>query len=69
MAGSPNRNSDESTISWLLADAYINGMALGYASHFRVADPRIHGIADYLLRVEMPDFVWNCEHVHGAAHS
>jgi len=52
-----------------LADVCINGMALGYASYFKVADPRIHGIVDYLLRVEMPDFGWNCEHVHGATHS
>ena len=43
--------------------------ALGYASYFRVADPRIHGIVDYLLRVEMPDHGWNCEFIHGATHS
>lgn len=50
-------------------DVCINGMALGYASYFRVADPRIHGIVDYLLRVEMPDHGWNCEFIHGATHS
>lgn len=51
------------------ADVCINGMALGYASYFRVADPRIHEIVDYLLRVEMPGYGWNCEHLRGATHS
>ncbi len=50
-------------------DVCINGMALGYASYFRVADPRIQGIVDYLLRVEMPGYGWNCEFIRGAAHS
>jgi len=56
-------------VTRLPPDVCINGMGLGYASYFRSDDPRIHGIVDYLLRVEMPDDGWNCEFMHGATHS
>lgn len=50
-------------------DVCVNGMALGYAAYFGSPDPRIHGIVDYLLGVEMPGWGWNCEHLRGATHS
>lgn len=51
------------------SDVCINGMALLCASYFGSEDPRLHGIVDYLLRVQMPDDGWNCEYLRGATHS
>lgn len=56
-------------VSDLPSDVCINGMALNYASYFRSPDPRLHGVVDYLLRVQMPDDGWNCAYLKGATHS
>ena len=56
-------------VTKLPPDVCVTGMALGYAAYFDSSDPRIHVIVDYLLKVEMPNWGWNCEHVHGATHS
>ncbi len=55
--------------SRVISDVCLNGMALRYASSFGREDPRLHGVVDYLLRVQMADWGWNCEYRRGATHS
>ena len=51
------------------AERCVNGMVLSIASYFGSPDPRVHSIAELLMRVRMPDGGWNCEDVRGATHS
>lgn len=47
----------------------VNGMLLGLLSYFRSPDPRLHSVAEYLVKQQMSDGGWNCRVVHGATHS
>lgn len=44
-------------------------MCLSLYSYFRLVDPRVTTLAEYLLSVQMPDGGWNCRHLRGATHS
>jgi hypothetical protein len=47
----------------------INGMILALLSYFRYPDERVHDVAEFLLKVQMPDGGWNCEQIKGATHA
>ncbi len=51
------------------SETCINGMLLALLSYFRFPDERIHSVAEYLLREQMPDGGWNCERIKGATHA
>jgi hypothetical protein len=53
------------------SETCVNGMLLALLAYFHYPDERIHNIAEYLLREQMPDGGWNCQwiHGHGAAHA
>jgi hypothetical protein len=51
------------------SETCINGMLLTLLSYFRHPDPRIHKLAEYLLREQMPDGGWNCRYRLGATHA
>jgi hypothetical protein len=53
------------------SETCVNGMILALLSYFRYPDERIHSVAEYLLREQMPDGGWNCQWVKGkgATHS
>jgi squalene cyclase len=51
------------------SETCINGMILSLLSYFRHPDPRIHSIAEFLLRQQMPDGGWNCDRIKGATHA
>jgi hypothetical protein len=47
------------------SETCVNGMLLALLSYFRYPDKRIHSVAEYLLREQMPDGGWNCQWVKG----
>ncbi len=47
----------------------VNGMLLSLLSYFRSPDPRVHSVAEFLLRQQMRDGGWNCRVVRGATHA
>jgi len=51
------------------SETCVNGMFLALLSYFHYADERIHSVAEFLLRDQMPDGGWNCERIKGATHS
>jgi hypothetical protein len=51
------------------SETCVNGMLLTLLCYFGDPDERIHSVADFLLRDQMPDGGWNCERVHGATHA
>jgi hypothetical protein len=55
--------------SQTLSEACVSGMVLSILAYFLYPDPYIDGIADHLLRRQMPDGGWNCEDYRGAIHS
>ena len=44
-------------------------MILTLLSYFRFPDERVHAVAEFLLKEQMPDGGWNCQRVHGATHA
>lgn len=50
------------------SETCVNGMLLSLLSYFHSTDERIHSVADYLLREQMPDGGWNCDRIKGATH-
>ncbi len=51
------------------SETCINGMILSLLSYFHHPDERVHSVAEYLLRDQMPDGGWNCERLKGATHA
>lgn len=51
------------------SETCINGMILTLLSYFRFPDERVHAVADFLLKEQMPDGGWNCQRVRGATHA
>lgn len=51
------------------SETCINGMVLALLSYFRFPDERVHSVAEFLLREQMPDGGWNCERIKGATHA
>ena len=51
------------------SETCINGMILTLTCYFGYPDPRIHSIAEFLIRDQMPDGGWNCERLSGATHA
>lgn len=51
------------------SETCVNGMILTLLSYFRFPDERLHSVADYLLREQMPDGGWNCQWVKGKGAS
>jgi hypothetical protein len=51
------------------SETCVNGMILSLLSYFRFPDERIHSVAEFLLREQMPDGGWNCERIKGATHA
>ncbi len=51
------------------SETCVNGMILALLAYFRFPDERIHSVAEFLLREQMPDGGWNCERIHGATHA
>lgn len=51
------------------SETCINGMILALLSYFRFPDKRVHNVAAFLLKEQMPDGGWNCQRVHGATHA
>lgn len=51
------------------SDICLNGMVLNYISYFQVMDEKLESVIDYLLRYQISDGGWNCEHWKGAVHS
>ena len=51
------------------SETCVNGMILALLSYFRYPDERIHSVAEFLLRDQMPDGGWNCERIKGATHA
>jgi hypothetical protein len=51
------------------SETCVNGMIVALLSYFRSPDPRLHDVAAFLLREQMPDGGWNCRRVQGATHA
>lgn len=51
------------------SETCINGMILTLLSYFHFPDERIHNVAEFLLKEQMPDGGWNCQRVRGASHA
>jgi len=51
------------------SETCVNGMILALLSYFRFPDQRVHSVAEFLLREQMPDGGWNCEWIKGATHA
>jgi hypothetical protein len=51
------------------SETCVNAMIVALLSYFRSPDARLHDVAQFLLREQMPDGGWNCERVHGATHA
>jgi hypothetical protein len=51
------------------SETCVNGMILTLLSYFRYPDERIHSVAEFLLREQMPDGGWNCQRIRGATHA
>lgn len=51
------------------SDVCINGMALGLGVYFKTKAILLESPLDFLLRTQMADGGWNCEHLRGAVHS
>jgi len=51
------------------SETCVNGMILTLLSYFRSRDERVHAVAEFLLKEQMPDGGWNCQRVHGATHA
>ena len=51
------------------SETCVNGMILALLSYFRFPDERVHAVAEFLLKDQMPVGGWNCERVHGAVHA
>jgi len=47
----------------------INGMILTLLSYFHFPDKRVHDVLEFLLKEQMTDGGWNCQHIHGATHA
>ena len=44
-------------------------MILTLLSYFHFPDERVHAVADFLLKEQMPDGGWNCQRARGATHA
>lgn len=57
------------------SDVCVSGMFLNYASYFRMPQPGLQPVVDFLVRVHMPDGGFNCQSnqpagaVHSSVHS
>ena len=51
------------------SETCINGMLLTLLSYFGYPDERVHSVANYLLKEQMPDGGWNCRRIRGATHA
>jgi len=51
------------------SETCVNGMLLTLLCYFRYSDQRVHSVAEFLLREQMPDGGWNCQRPKGATHS
>jgi hypothetical protein len=51
------------------SETCITGMVLSFSSYFRLDDPRINRLVQYLLQEQLPDGGWNCQRWRGAVHS
>jgi len=47
----------------------VTGMILTLCSYFRIDDPRVDRLAEFLKAGQMPDGGWNCQSPRGATHS
>ncbi|MHA1672393.1 MAG: hypothetical protein ACTSYI_02085 [Promethearchaeota archaeon] len=47
----------------------VTGMVFKILCYFRIKDPRIHNIFEFIRREQMDDGGWNCEKPNGATHS
>lgn len=50
------------------SETCVNGMIVSLLAYFRSPDPRLHDVAEFLLRQQMLDGGWNCQRVDGATH-
>lgn len=57
------------TVSRPRSETCVTGFALGLLSWFGVVDGRRELLVEHLLRVQMSDGGWNCQHHRGATHS
>jgi hypothetical protein len=51
------------------SETCVNGMFLALLTYFRYPDERIHNVAEFLFKEQMPDGGWNCERIKGATHA
>jgi hypothetical protein len=51
------------------SETCINAMILTLLSYFRFPDKRVHKVAEFLLKEQMPDGGWNCQRGSGATHA
>jgi hypothetical protein len=57
------------------SDVCVNGMFLNYAAYFRMPQPALNPVVDFLVRLHMPDGGFNCQFnqpggaVHSSVHS
>ncbi len=60
-------------INWFASLKYsetcVTGMVLSILAYFHYPDPRVHDLAEHLLRQQMADGGWNCDSYKGATHS
>ena len=47
----------------------VTGMILTLCSYFRIDDPQVDRLAEFLKAWQMPDGGWNCQSPRGATHS
>ncbi len=47
----------------------VTGMVFKILCYFRIGDPRIHKIFEFIRHEQMEDGGWNCEKPNGATHS
>jgi prenyltransferase/squalene oxidase-like repeat protein len=51
------------------SETCVNGMILTLLSYFHFPDERVHTVAEFLLKEQMPDGGWNCQRARGATHA
>jgi hypothetical protein len=51
------------------SETCINGMMLTLLSYFYFPDERVHRVAEFLLKEQMPDGGWNCQRGSGTTHA